>query len=222
VEFYNRVGEHATEAFLEIENLKGILLAGPGPIKYDFQKGNYLHYQLENKILSVIDTAYVGEQGVKEVVEKAPEIVRQVRFVTERKLMQSFLYEVGHDTGLASYGEDEVRRVLKMGAVRTLLLSEALDTVRVTTRCSLCDYKVESTLKSSEVARYNQSLSGQPCPKCKSHSLDIATVVDVVEELAELANQANADVEVVSNDTEEGQMLKKAFGGIAAILRFKT
>jgi peptide chain release factor subunit 1 len=40
--------------------------------------------------------------------------------------------------------------------------------------------------------------------------------------LAALVEQANADIEVVSTDTEEGQMLKNSFGGIAAILRYKT
>ena len=39
--------------------------------------------------------------------------------------------------------------------------------------------------------------------------------------MARLAEQANTDVEIISTETEEGQMLKKAFGGIAAILRFK-
>ena len=44
---------------------------------------------------------------------------------------------------------------------------------------------------------------------------------DVVDDIAELAELANTDVEVISGETEEGQMLKNAFGGIAAILRFK-
>jgi peptide subunit release factor 1 (eRF1) len=30
------------------------------------------------------------------------------------------------------------------------------------------------------------------------------------------------NVEVLSGETEEGQMLKKSFGGIAAILRYKA
>jgi len=109
--------------------LKGIIVAGPGPIKYDFLKGDYLHYQLKDKVISTIDSAYVGKQGVKEVVEKAPEIMRQVRYVEERRLVQSFLYQVGHDTGLATYGEEEVRRALKMGAVETILVSEDLEIV---------------------------------------------------------------------------------------------
>jgi peptide subunit release factor 1 (eRF1) len=31
----------------------------------------------------------------------------------------------------------------------------------------------------------------------------------------------NANIEIVSVETEEGQMLKNSFGGIAAILRFR-
>jgi peptide chain release factor subunit 1 len=221
LEFFNRVGKHATDAFLDTENLKGIIIAGPGPIKYDFQKGDFLHYQLKAKVITSIDTAYVGIQGVKEVVEKAPEIMRRVRYIEETKLMQDFLYEVGHDTGLATYGENEVRHALKMGAVRLLLLSEALDIVRVNVRCTACDSSKLETMKSKQLESFRQNLAGQACPKCKSPSLNADEVADVVEELAEEAVRANADTEMISTDTEEGQMLKDAFGGIAAILRFK-
>ncbi|MFP3984944.1 MAG: peptide chain release factor aRF-1 [Candidatus Bathyarchaeia archaeon] len=221
LEFFNRVGEYVDDVFLGLENLKGIIVAGPGPIKYDFQKGDYIHYQLKDKVVATIDTAYTGEQGVKEVVEKAPEIMRQVRYVEEKKLMQDFLYEVGHDTGVATYGEDDVRRALKMGAVKTLLLSEALDVARVTLKCAACDYSKKETLKSRDVEVFRQSIANQPCPKCKSPSLTADEVEDIVEDLARLAEQSDATVEIVSTDTEEGQMLKNAFGGIAAVLRFK-
>ena len=115
-EYFHRVGNHANEIFLPIDTLKGIILAGPGPTKYDFEKGDYLNYQLKDKVLDVVDTAYVEEQGVKEVVEKAPEIMKKVRYIEEKEIMQKFLYEVGHDTGLITYGEAEVRRLLQMGA----------------------------------------------------------------------------------------------------------
>ena len=41
-------------------------------------------------------------------------------------------------------------------------------------------------------------------------------------ESAETAEMAGTKVEVLSGDTEEGQMLKKSFGGVAAILRYKA
>lgn len=220
-EYFTRVGGHANEIFLPIETLKGIILAGPGPTKYDFEKGEYLNYMLKNKIIDTIDTAYVEEQGVKEVVEKAPEIMRKVRYIEEKQIMQQFLYEVGHDTGMITYGEAEVRRALEAGAVRTLLISEAVDLLRVTVKCSACGYQEQHTVKSQALTSFEQGLSGKPCPKCQAPSLAVVDKQDIVDDLAQIAEYSNANVEIISGETEEGQMLKNAFGGIAAILRFK-
>jgi len=220
-EYFTRVGQHANEIFLSLDTFKGLILAGPGPTKYDFEKGDYLNYMLKNKIIDTIDTAYVEEQGVKEVVEKAPEIMRKVRYIEEKQIMQQFLYEVGHDTGMITYGEAEVRRALEAGAVRTLLISEKIDLLRVTVQCSACGYEEKHTVKSQKLMDFEQGLSGKQCPKCQAPSLGIADKQDVIDDLAQLAEQSNSDVEIISTETEEGQMLLNAFGGIAAILRFK-
>jgi peptide chain release factor subunit 1 len=220
-EYFTRVGQHANEIFLPIENLKGIILAGPGPTKYDFEKGEYLNYMLKNKIIDTIDTAYVEEQGVKEVVQKAPEIMRKVRYVEEKQIMQQFLYEVGHDTGMITYGEAEVRKALEAGAVRTLLISEDIDLLRVTVKCSACGYQEQNSVKNQTLTSFEQDLSGKPCQKCQAPSLAIVEKQDIIDDLAQIAEYSSTDVEIISGETEEGQMLKNAFGGIAAILRFK-
>jgi len=221
-DYFNRVGEHANEIFLPIENLKSILLGGPGPTKEDFEKGNYLHYTLKEKIAATIDTSYVDEQGAEEVVEKSEDILRRIRYVEEKKLMQKFLREIGQDTGLATYGEDEVRKYLNNGIVATLLLSEDLENVRVTVKCSNCGYEKEETLKGHEVAEFEQDISSKGCPKCSVPTLAVEETKELIDELAELAELAGTDVEVLSGETEEGQMLKKSFGGVAAILRYKA
>jgi peptide chain release factor subunit 1 len=221
-EYFTRVGEHANDIFLPIENLKGVILAGPGPTKNDFEKGEYLNYQLKNKIIDVIDTAYVEEQGVKEVVEKAPEVMRKVRYIEEKKIVQQFLYEVGHDTGKITYGEEEVRRALESGAVNILLLSEGLEMTRVTLKCSACGYQEQHTVKNKALQELEQSLAGKSCPKCGATSLNIVEREDVIDDFARLAEYTNTQVEVISTETEEGQMLKNSFGGVAAILRFKV
>lgn len=220
LEYFNRVGKHVNEIFLQVPNLKGIILGGPGPTKYDFQKGDYMEYRLKDKVIAVLDTAYVDEQGVDEIMERAPEILRKVRYVEEKKLVQDFLYQVGHDTGLATYGEEEVRRALQMGVVKTLLLSEGIDIVRVTVKCTACGHTTQETMKERVLPSFQQNLAKQ-CPKCNTQSLTVAEAKDIVEELAEIAEQANTEVEMISTETEEGQMLKNSFGGIAATLRFK-
>jgi peptide chain release factor subunit 1 len=220
-EYFRRVGEHANETFLPIETLKGLIIAGPGPTKYDFEKGDYLNYMLKDKVIDIIDTAYVEEQGVKEVVDKAPEIMRKIRYIEEKQIVQQFLYEVGHDTGMTTYGEEEVRRALEAGAVRTLLLSEGLDVIRVKVKCNACGYEEQHTMKSQMLTSFEQSLFGKPCPKCKAPALGIAETQELIENFAQLAEYTNTDIEMISGETEEGQMLKNSFGGIAAILRFK-
>jgi len=220
-EFFKRVGEHANEIFLPIENLKSVLLGGPGPTKEDFDKGNYLHYTLKDKIVAIIDTAYTDEHGVEEVVEGSQDILKKIRYVEEKKIMQKFLREIGQDTGLATYGDDEVRKQLNNGTVATLLLSEDLESIRVTVKCGSCDYIKHETMKRHEVAGFKRKTNGSACPKCSVPTLSVTEFKEVIDELAETAEMAGTKVEVLSGDIEEGQMLKKSFGGVAAILRYK-
>jgi peptide chain release factor subunit 1 len=219
--FYKRVGNHANNIFLALPNLKGLIIGGPGPTKYSFEKGDFLNYMLSDKILDTVDTAYTDEQGVKEVVGRAPEILKRVRYVEEKKVVQELLFEIGHDTGLATYGEKEVKRALESGIVKTLLLSEDVDTVLTTVKCNNCDYEKQEIVKQQALSTLEQSLSGKSCPKCTVPSLNLDEARDLVEVYAELAERVGATVEIISVETEEGQMLKKSFGGIAAILRFK-
>jgi len=219
-DYYKRVGQHVNDAFLQISDLKGIILGGPGPTKEDFSKGDYLQYTLKNRILGVVDTAYSGEEGLDEVVQKATDILKEVRYVEEKEIMQSFLYEIGHDTGKITYGEEEVRSALRKGVVRTLLISEDFSESRVTVKCQSCDYAERITVKGESPEAITQKLEAQPCPKC-SGSTKVVEVEDAVENLARIAEDTGADVEIISMQTEEGHMLKNSFGGVAAILRYK-
>jgi peptide chain release factor subunit 1 len=76
-------------------------------------------------------------------------------------------------------------------------------------------------MKEPTLPSFEQGLIGQPCPNCKVPSLSAVETQDLIDDYAELAEQANANVEIISTESEEGQMLKNSFGGIAAILRFK-
>jgi len=221
VTYFKRVGAHANEIYLAVPNLKGLILGGPGHTKYDFQKGDFLNYMLKQKILDTVDTAYTSEQGVEEVMDRAPEILKRVRYVEERKIVQDFLYHIGHDTGLATYGQEDVKKALESGIVQTLLLSEGLNIIRTTIKCNSCGYERRETMKEPALPSFEHSLSGQPCPNCKAPSLSIYETQDLIDDYAELAEQVGANVEIISTESEEGQMLKNSFGGLAAVLRFK-
>ena len=220
-QYYKRIGNHLNEIFGQISDLKGVIVGGPGPTKYDFQEGDYINYQLKQKIIATIDTAYVSEPGVEEIVEKSPDILRGVRYMEEKKLVQRFLYEVGHDTGLGVYGESEVRRYLKEGLVETLLLSEKVNTIHVTIECKNCHYSEDKLLAPYELPKFEQSLLNMQCKNCSNITLALSETKDLIDEFIEQAEKAGVNVEIISTETEEGVMLKESFHGIAAILRYR-
>ncbi|MBS7655783.1 peptide chain release factor aRF-1 [Candidatus Bathyarchaeota archaeon] len=219
--YFRRVGAHINEIFGEIKDLKGIIIGGPGPTKHDFIEGDHLNYMLKNKILGVIDTSYVGESGLEEVVNKSSEILKNVRYSQEKKLVQRFLYEVGHDTGLAAYGENEIRKHLQSNSVALLLLSEKLNKKRVTIKCKNCGYEESQSIEPYELPKIEQDLMNAKCPKCLNLTLSITEIIDIIDEFINLGEKAEAAVEIISIETEEGVMLKESFGGAAAILKYK-
>ena len=51
--------------------------------------------------------------------------------------------------------------------------------------------------------------------------MELTNHEDFIETLHKLAEEVGTKVELISIDSSEGDMLMKAFGGVAAILRFR-
>lgn len=215
-QFLKRIGEHMNETFLPLkDDLKGIIIGGPGFTKKDFYDGDYLQYELKDKVITIVDTSYTGEEGIREVIAKSADDLENLDVMHEKKIIQKFIKELIKDKGLASYGEDEVRNNLIIGAVDTLILSEDLTSMRKKFTCPSCGFEKEITVK-TQVEADNLS---EKCPDC-GEVLKETDSLDLVDELVEKAEEMNADVEFVSTETEEGTQIYRAFGGIAAILRY--
>jgi len=196
-------------------------LGGPGPTKYDFEQGDYLNYMLKQKIIATVDTSYVSERGLDEIVEKSHDLLKGVRYMEEKRIVQKFLYELGHETGLASYGETQVRKHLNAGLVDTLLLSEKLDRLHVLVKCKNCGNRDDTLLPRSSLAKFEQELFSKPCKNCGNTTLTIEGSQNLLDEFVEIAEKSGVNLQVISTETEEGIMLLESFGGIAAILRYK-
>ncbi|OPY31288.1 MAG: Peptide chain release factor subunit 1 [Methanomassiliicoccales archaeon PtaU1.Bin124] len=213
-EFYKKVADLATDAFLNLPGLQGILVGGPGPTKNYFNDSNYLHHELQKKVIDTYDIGYTDEYGLKELVTAAKESLMDLDLMREKRLILRLLEEIRKNEGsLAAYGEEEVRHATEIGQVDTLLLSEGVRKHRAEIECPSCGFKGKVTIvKEDDLAR---------CPKCDSVA-NVTNTVDMVDEFFELAESMGTKVELISTDSEEGEMLLKAFGGIAAILRFAT
>ncbi len=214
-EFLKRIGDHMNDAFLPIEDLEGIILGGPGHTKEDFLKGDYLHYELKNKVITTVDTSYTGEFGIREVIDKSMDVLTEIDIMREKKLVQRFLRELISEDGLASYGEADVRKNLEMGAVEVLLLSEDLKSRREMYECPSCGFVQNETIKDVDESEEQQ------CPQC-GEKMKEERAKDVIDDFVEMAEEVGSEVELVSTETEEGMQLFRAFGGIAAILRYRV
>ncbi|MDR3062795.1 MAG: peptide chain release factor aRF-1 [Methanobrevibacter sp.] len=213
-EFKKRIGDHMNDVLLPIEDLQGLLIGGPGHTKEEFLKGDYLNYELHDKVIASIDTSYTGEFGIREIIDKSSDILSDIEVMKEKKLVGDFLKELIHENGLAAYGEEEINKYLIMGAVDTLLISEDLEHDRHYLKCVNCGNKAEITYKSKA------DESKKICTNC-GEAMKTTEVKKVIDHFVDLADEYDTDVEIISTETEEGVQLLKAFGGVAAILRYR-
>jgi len=129
---YKKIAEYMKEEFLGMKELKGILIGGPDTTINDFLNQDFITGDVKKKILGAVALSYTGEFGLQELVDKAEDILAKEEIAEEKKIMAKFFLELSKDTGLAEYGEDDVMKAIKMGAVATVLVSESVPDATVT------------------------------------------------------------------------------------------
>jgi peptide chain release factor subunit 1 len=213
-EFYKKVADSATDLFLNKPELQGILVGGPGSTKDFFVKEEYLHHELRKKIVSpLFDTGYTDESGLRELVDAATDALTDIQLTIEKEYMQRLFREIRKpDGGLAAYGEDDVRAVAETGAAEVLLLSESLNKYRA---------EVECGSGHTSMVTVDDPEEKTPCPEC-GQPAKVLSHEDLIDSFFEIADGFNTKVQLRSGDSEEGDMLLRAFGGVAAILRYRT
>ncbi len=125
--FYNRIAEQMKKIFFEMKRLKGILVGGPIPTKDEFLDGNYLVTKLREKVIGVKDIGDSDESGLKELVQKSQDILKNQEIIYEKKLLENFFERLGEKPDLVVYDEKGIRKALEYGAVETLILSQKLN-----------------------------------------------------------------------------------------------
>ena len=211
--YYKRVGNAMDNAYLKNEAsiVKGVIVGGPGPTKENFMKMKPFNYQL--KVLGVVDTGYTDEYGIREVLAKSENIIAEQETVKEKILIDRFIKEVVSD-GLATYGEAQVREAIQSRQAEKVLLSEGLAHTSVSYLCPSC----QNTER--KVTREKPEETMQ-CGKCGS-TMRAQKKEPLIDELTDLCHQMEIPVEIVSTSSVEGNQFLTGFGGIGAILRYKT
>ncbi len=209
-EFFTKIGELASTAFLREQGLKGVLIGGPGSTKDFFYKHSYLQYQIQEKVVDLYDVGYTNEYGLKELVDKASQTLNSLEIAKEKKIIERLLVEIKKGTGLAAYGDKEVSNVLNQGRVDTLIISKGLRKMKFTYRCED---------DGTELSEISQEEKEHLCPKCGKPMVMIAQT-DLIEEYIEKGQSSDSKIELVGDESDEGALFLNSFGGIGAILRY--
>jgi peptide chain release factor subunit 1 len=94
--------------------------------------------------------------------------------------------------------------------------------LHIYTKCKNCGAVEDYLIPQASFVKFEQDLLSTACKKCNATALFVEESKDLVDELIDFAEKQNANVAVISTETDEGVMLKDSFGGIAAILRYKV
>ena len=214
-QYFKKVGDKANGLLLP-EDIEGLIIGGPGHTKDEFAAGDFLHHELKKKIIDTFNTGYTDEYGLRELMQQAQETLSDLEVMKEKELVNNLMGEIKDPQGgLATYGEDEVRRALMMGAVETVLISDGINKKKVEVECPECGYEDEFSIKK------NKNPEEEECPECGA-KFEVVDEEDMIDEIFEEAEQVGSDVEIISEESEEGELLLNAFGGIAALLRFRV
>jgi len=125
-------GEYArprSELFAELGkalarmDVDAIILAGPGFTKQDARDYIAENHAEVADLLTVVDTAGVGDRGVHEVLKRGAvdEVQTQTRISKEAELLDDLMEGIATGEKVA-YGIDEVAEAADFGAVETLLV----------------------------------------------------------------------------------------------------
>ena len=209
-DYYKSVGDTINSMFIKYQfKPKGLIVGGPGPTKDNFVKAKVLNYQI--KVLGVFDTGYTDEdEGVRELLERAAELLREQAVTQERTVMEKFMAEVAR-SGLAVSGYEKVMKAMGSNNVAKLIISEDLELYEVHYKCSNCGESITG------IEHGNERQSHHSC----GGSLNIESQSDAVENLIDMADKHGVDVVFVSSGTQYGRQLLLGFGGVAAMLRYR-
>lgn len=221
-EYYHRVAEHAKQVFIDDYDVKGVIVGGPGPTKENFLREEYLDYRLQKSILATLDTSYSGEEGVRELIEKAQNegILQEFRVMEEKQLVKKFMKEVHAGRGLGIYGVHDVVKAMENGVADLVIVTDDVMYIRLEIKCKACKNIQAMIVDRSQLVATKQEYLSKSCPSCHLGDLE-AVDKDIVDYLNELAIMTGCKLEVISGKTEEGSQLA-SLGKIGAILRYKS
>lgn len=213
-----KVGELATKYFIENNalNVEGIVLGGASNFKSDLEKSEILDDRIKQKVLTIVDISYGGENGLMEAIQLSQDVLGNVKFNQEKQLLSGFYSEIAQGTEMICFGPVDTIFALESGAVSKIVIYEELDYVRVQVEHSIT--------KESKILYLKPDQLDNP-KHFQQDGVELTRVEDgtqpLIEWLIENYRNYGSELEMVSDKSQEGFQFVEGFGGIGGFLRYK-
>ncbi|KAJ1697151.1 hypothetical protein LUZ63_005663 [Rhynchospora breviuscula] len=218
--YVRKTAETATLHFINPStsqpNVSGLILAGSADFKTELSQSDMFDQRLQAKILKVVDVSYGGESGFNQAIELSAEILANVKFIQEKKLIGKFFEEISQDTMKYVFGVEDTLKALEMGAVDTLIVWENLDISQYTLKnATTGEIVIKHFTKDKETKSENF------IDPDTSAELEVQEKMPLLEWFANEYKKFGCTMEFVTNKSQEGSQFCRGFGGIGGILRYQ-
>lgn len=213
--YVRKVAEQMTTLFVTNSkpNVAGLILAGSAEFKNDLAKSDMFDARLRPLILKIVDVSYGDINGFNQAIELASDVLGNVRFIHEKQILEKFFEDISKEGGKTCYGYLETLKSLEAGAVETLIVYEDLPMVRWT----LVDNTGEEHIVYTKDATETPAQDGTD----PANKLTVVDSMALTEWFTDNYQKFGAQLEFVSDRSQEGSQFVKGFGGVGALLRFQ-
>jgi len=217
--YLRKVAELAVQFFITNDrpNVSGLIVAGSADFKSELSASDMFDQRLRAIILKIVDVSYGGDNGFNQAIELSTEVLQNVKFIQEKKLISAFFEEIAQDTGKYCFGVDDTLRCLDLGAVHTIIIWENLEMNR---------YQFKNPAGGADIVKFLNKDQEKDTENFKDETsntdLELVDSIALVEWFANNYKRFGANLEFVTNRSQEGSQFCRGFGGIGGILRYKV
>jgi len=194
----------------------GLIVAGSAEFKTVLVEAERFDARLAAKVIMVCDVSYGGENGLNQAIEQSAEMLSNVKFIQEKKVIKKYFDEIAQDTGKICFGVDDTMRCLESGAIEMLLIWENLEHWRVEVRNAASgddEVLILSPAQMKDAKNFKDAETGA--------DKEIIEKIELVEWLSTNYTKYGCKLEIVSNKSQEGSQFCKGFGGMGGFLRYR-
>jgi peptide chain release factor subunit 1 len=162
-----------------------------------------------------VDVSYGGENGFNQAIELASDVLSNIKFIREKKLLSQYFSEIAKDSGKYCFGVKDTLAALEQGAVSDLIVYEDLTVNRYVLRNK--DTGAEKVVHLDEVQEKNMANFKEVSTGAE---LEVKEKMPLLDWFSQNFKSFGTKLQFVTNRSQEGAQFCKGFGGIGGLLRY--